>query len=454
MIDVSIINSEQQILSKLVKTNDWGVISRNALILEHFIRFPELAKIIFDYHEQTGKVISEATLMGMTSEVEYLFLEDGFRFEDEEDLASDILVKYFYTKDFAKEANKCIVEAETQPQKAMQAMAVFCNRNAKIIFNDKLGKSYLENHEESLERLQRSIDMKDKIIKTGISELDTAIGGYRTDKELMAVVGRMNEGKSWFVLWLAVLGMKQGKRVFYYSGETPREQVEFRISTLLFNYPNFDLIMYNLTDSDYKNYKELVEANARKYTGDITIVTPEDDLDNKKLTIESLRGELNKENYDIIVIDQLSEMETLDKAFRGNTKLKYKQITDELAHLSSEMHIPVVLACQANRETQDGELKDVPGLKEIADSDDIARVATTVIGMCQLEGPQLKIKVTKARFVGKDTELYYAWDINHGIFEFVGDSNNRVSPKPKNRQQNERRERQNKHEEQSYEDVF
>ena len=96
MIDVSIINSEQQILSKLVKTNDWGVISRNALILEHFIRFPELAKIIFDYHEQTGKVISEATLMGMTGEVEYLFLEDGFRFEDEEDSTTKSYAGYGY----------------------------------------------------------------------------------------------------------------------------------------------------------------------------------------------------------------------------------------------------------------------------------------------------------------------------------------------------------------------
>ena len=159
--------------------------------------------------------------------------------------------------------------------------------------------------------------------------------------------------------------------------------------------------------------------------------------------------------YDLVIIDQLSEMDYENGKYKGNTKQMYKCITDDLAHISSELKTPIVVLCQANRETKDGELKDVPTLKEIADSDDIARVATTVVGMCQLENTQLKLKVTKARFIGKGTELIYDWDINLGYFTFLGNGDSKtINTKPKNRQQNERRERQNKHEEQSYEDVF
>lgn len=460
-----IANSEQQILSIIVRSRSWAIVEKYGITLDLFDPdgpFINLAKMIFEYHEETGAVMAEATIAGRTNDVDYLMLgDDSYKdFQEEELLVKDLRIKHFFRTQFTPAANNCIRDAQDEPIKAMREFAKFLYKNNTIIFDDEKGSNYLEDYKQALDVNKEVLASKSNFISTGIEELDEAIGGLYLNKELFVLVGRMNEGKSWVGLKMAVESMKKGKKVFYYSGETPEEQVRFRIATLLFNYPNKKLMTYNLTDDDFNDYCQLVESNAKKYTGDITIVTPEDDLNNSKLDVLTLKSELYKkyydaDKYDLVIIDQLSEMDYENGKYRGNTKQMYKCITDDLAHISSELKTPIVVLCQANRETKDGELKDVPTLKEIADSDDIARVATTVVGMCQLENTQLKLKVTKARFIGKGTELIYDWDINLGYFTFLGNGDSKtINTKPKNRQQNERRERQNKHEEQSYEDVF
>ena len=264
------------------------------------------------------------------------------------------------------------------------------------------------------------VTRRDVIIPTGFDSIDKGIGGLRTLKELCIVFARLNQGKSWVACKMAVEALKRGNRVLYYSGESPVEHVNYRLDTLLFGYPNNKLMVYDLNETNLEDYKSLRLANKNKYNGEIEIVTPEDHLSNKKLTVGELRGILQRGQYDYVIIDQLSEMEE-DGKLSQNTKLKYKKITDQLAHLSSEFRTPIVLMCQANRYagdtgTEENE-NECPELKDIADSDDIARVCTTAISICQPKQGELKLEVKKARFMGKNTSARYSWNVNIGEFE-------------------------------------
>ena len=92
-----------------------------------------------------------------------------------------------------------------------------------------------------------------------------------------------------------------------------------------------------------------------------------------------------------------------------------------MIHLSAEFRTPIVLMCQANRYagdtgTEENE-NECPELKDIADSDDIARVCTTAISICQPKQGELKLEVKKARFMGKNTSARYSWNVNIGEFE-------------------------------------
>ena len=202
-------------------------------------------------------------------------------------------------------------------------------------------------------------------------------------------------------------------------------------------------MVYDLTEVDLDDYTSLRMCNVAKYDGEIEIITPEDHLNNRKLTVGELRGILQRGKYDYVIIDQLSEMEEDGKPSQ-NTKLKYKRISDELAHLSSEFKTPIVLMCQASRlagdkGTEENE-NECPELKDIADSDDVARVCTTAISICQPKPGELKMAVKKARFTGKNTEARYIWGINYGTFEEIENTSgpeDNIKPKRPQRQRKE-----------------
>ena len=113
-----------------------------------------------------------------------------------------------------------------------------------------------------------------------------------------------------------------------------------------------------------------------------------------------------------------------------------------MAHLSSEFKTPIELMCQANRQAGDtgtDENKNTcPELKDIADSDDIARVCTTAISVCQPTKGELLLEVKKARFTGKDCRASYEWNPNLGTFKSTcrGPADN-LKPKRPQRQRKE-----------------
>lgn len=417
MGQLTIANAHIQMINFILSEGNLDEYKKYNLVPEMFGDFASLMTRILQFSETYGELPVVDTVIDWDSE--FYICEEV---QDPSILARQLQIDYFYTHEFNKMLNRTISNAQIEPEQAMQQMAEFCRTHTDIIYDKVKSYKYQEQAEEQVQLLRDMVTRKDVIVPTGFDAIDREIGGLRTIKELCVVYARMNQGKSWVACKMAVEALKRGNRVLYYSGESPVEHVNYRLDTLLFGYPNKDLMVYDLSDSDLSNYESIRMANRTKYSGEIEIVTPEDHLSNRKLTVGELRGILQRGQYTYIVIDQLSEMEEDGKPSQ-NVKLKYKKITDQLAHLSSEFRTPIVLMCQANRlagdtGTEENE-NECPELRDIADSDDIARVCTTAIAICQPKAGELKLEVKKARFTGKNSSARYSWDINHGTFEEI-----------------------------------
>lgn len=432
MAKLIIANAPQQVITTIIDNGDITVLSRYNLTSDMFGPYKEHIERIQAYYNQYGHTPGESTIESWWEE--NILTETV---EPEEEITRQLQIDYFYTHSFNKMLNRTIDNVQIDPEQAMKEMAEFCRENQELIYGKVKSHRYQGDAQEEIDTLRDMVSRKDVIIPTGFDAIDAAIGGLRTIKELCVVFARMNQGKSWVACKMAVESLKRGKKVLYYSGETPVEHVNYRLDTLLFGYPNNKLMLYDLNESDLTDYVSLRTSNQTKYSGEIEIVTPEDHLNNRKLTVGELRSILQRENYDLVIVDQLSEMDEDGKPSQ-NTKIKYKNITDRLAHLSSEFKTPIVLMCQASRlagdvGTEENE-NECPELKDIADSDDIPRVCTTAISICQPKPGELKLAVKKARFVGKDTTARYLWTINTGDFEEISSSNtggSNINIKPK-----------------------
>lgn len=435
MAQIVISNSPIQFINLLISERSLDEYKKYNLIPEMFGPYEGLMNKILQFTEEYGETPVLETVFEWDED-----FYDCLEVQDPEILARQMQVDYFYRTKFNKKLNECIDNVQINPEEAMRSLAQFCIENTEIIYGKVKSYKYQEQAQEQVDNLKDMVTRKDVIIPTGFAAIDKAIGGLRTIKELCVIFARMNQGKSWVACKMAVEALKSGNKVLYYSGESPVEHVNYRLDTLLFGYPNNKLMVYDLTEVDLEDYTSLRMCNVSKYDGEIEIITPEDHLNNRKLTVGELRGILQRGQYDYVIIDQLSEMEEDGKPSQ-NTKLKYKRISDELAHLSSEFKTPIVLMCQASRlagdtGTDENE-NECPELKDIADSDDVARVCTTAISICQPKPGELKMAVKKARFTGKNTEARYIWGINYGTFEEIENTSgpaDNIKPKRPQRQ--------------------
>lgn len=147
-------------------------------------------------------------------------------------------------------------------------------------------------------------------IKTGFNELDDIIGGWDRNEELATIVARSNMGKSWLLIKFAQAAVEQGLRCGFYSGEMSYNKVGYRFDTLLSHISNTALTKGNIeVQNDYKRY---LDSLPNKYAGCLEVLTPE--MIGGPAGVSDLRAFVERENLDILFIDQHSLLEDDRKA--------------------------------------------------------------------------------------------------------------------------------------------
>ena len=243
-------------------------------------------------------------------------------------------------------------------------------------------------------------------ITSGFEELDEVTHGWLPGNELVSIVGRINQGKSWILQKFLAEANKQGKRVLMYSGEMSAKEVMYRHLTLKHNISNTQLITGDISESEQIEIKQLLMDDTILFH----IVTPKD-LGGEQLTITKLKMLALQYKPDIIGIDQLSLMKD-EKRKRGDgTKEQYAHISQDLFNLSTLLEIPILLAVQANRGRASEDKIENPELTNIAGSDDVGANSSRVISLATKDG-EMTLKLIKNRYgkVGWEREFFINFD--------------------------------------------
>ena len=258
--------------------------------------------------------------------------------------------------------------------------------------------------------LERTQDFSKYYVKTGFSELDELVGGWDRLEEYATIVARPGVGKSWVLLRCAMAAAEQGLRAGLYSGEMSEVKVGYRFDTLAGHISNSGIIHGNAELMN--SYKAFLDSMENRFSGCIKVITPK--MIKHSATVMDLEAFIEKENLDILFIDQHSLMEDQRKAKDPVTRAA--NISKDLKNLQVLKRIPIITVSQQNRNMVDE--NSVIDVSHIAQADRIGQDSTIVIFLEQ-KNHVLTMHLAKSRVNGAGVKLKYAIDLDKGVFQFI-----------------------------------
>lgn len=392
-----------QFINRVLQDKDPSLITLNNLGKDYFSEYPEEFEFINNHIKTYNKVPDVETFINKFPDFEICEVHEPNTYllkELSEKRKTNLLALSF---------NK--IRDLIYDNKIDEATAVYKNiydqlSTTNTITSVDLLKD-LSRYDAYVERLGNF----DKFyIKTGFKELDKIIGGWDREEELATIVARTNYGKTWIMLKCASSAVEQGLNVGIYSGEMSERKVGYRIDTLLGHISNGGLIHGN--ESIQNEYKRYIESLPTKYKGSLKVLTPQSI--GGPAGVSALRSFIQKENLDILFIDQHSLLED-DR--RAKTPVeRASNISRDLKNLQVMEKIPIVAVSQQNRSSTEAGVDTTM----IAQSDRIGQDSTVILFL-EKKDNELKIKLVKSRDSENGKELKYIVDFNTGNFTFVPD---------------------------------
>lgn len=398
-----------QVISKIINDGSTSIVDDFMLTREYFTGWEEEYDFIMEHKNQYGAVPDEATFRLKFPKVKLVKVDEPVEF-----LVDSIREEYLFSK------TKPVLE------KASELMGT----------NSNLAVEYLLNSMKNLEptyrvkgvdivadadiRYQQFVERKAHperwFFTTGFQELDDMIHGINRKGELLVIIARINQGKSWILEKICTHIWQIGYNVGYVSPEMVVESIGYRFDTLYANYSNNGLAWSKdeINQEEYKDYIEKLKQSPNKF-----IVAEPSDF-NRSITVTKLRNWIKQNKLDFVAIDGIKYL--VDERGRRTDKVTDNRahISEDLLALSIELGVPICVVSQVNRSgvVEKGS-NDTPKLENISDSDGIGQVATKVLAIHQKEYGVLVISSEKNRDGIVGGKLTYDWNINTGEFTFM-----------------------------------
>ena len=406
---------ELQILSKVLATKDNSIITDNLLTEEYFVKYRDCFNFIQEHVEKYGNVPDEATfLSNFTDEKGNPLVELVEVNETNTYLVNKIREEYLFSK--------CVPVV----QRTAELLKTDSNAAAEYLMHelpnlepnyDIDGIDIIANAQDRYEQfIDRKSHQENWFFESGYKELDELIHGIQRGEELLVIVARTNQGKSWILEHMCAHVWKTGFNVGYMSPEMSANSIGFRFDTLFNNFSNSGL-MWGKNDVEDSEYEDYIKSLPEKHKNKFIVSTPK--MFGDAVTVTKLKNWVKKFKLDMIGIDGITYLSD-ERYKRGDNKTtSLTNISEDLMSLSVELGIPILVVVQANR----GGVKDDPNaspeLEDIRDSDGISHNASTVISVKQKTNNVLDLVVKKQRFGARDKKVSYIWDINKGKFEWI-----------------------------------
>ena len=396
-----------QIISKILETKDYSIITNNLLDVTYFTGYEEEFNFIKDHYEQYGTVPDKSTFNSRFGDIKLLDVQES----------DEWLVDTIREEDLYRRSVPVI-------QKAAELLKVNSNEAVEYIQKELpnlqpqyrvKGTDIIHDSTRLKEFAERANNPEAFFFTTGLEELDAVIHKIKRGNELLVIVARTNQGKSWMLAKICTHVWQIGFNVGYISPEMSPSEIAYRFDTLYKNYSNSDLLQgrYTPDNEDYPDYILDLAKNKNQFI----VSTPLDFA--KKITISKLRNYVKQYNLDLLAIDGITYL-TDERYKRGDNKTtSLTNISEDLKLLSLELGVPILVVVQANRGgVIDKDSEGTPELENIKDSDGIGHNATKVISLRQKE-EVLEVGIKKLRDAKVGGKLKYNWNIDKGEFQYI-----------------------------------
>lgn len=400
---------QNQLINKLLISQDKSILTLNNLTDEFFSDYKDEFNFIKNHTQQYGKIPDKATFISRFPDFDFIEVNEPIKYLLDaiyEDRNKRLLAKTF------NKVRECLTEGNVE-----EAMRVYTSSQKQLLTAKHITCTNLyEDLSRYDEYVERSQNIAHYFVKTGFPELDEVIGGWDRKEELAVITARTNQGKSFITTKMAAAAAQQGLNVLIFNGEMTTSKVGYRLDTLLSHISNTQLIRGNANaQMDYKRFLEDIKTNLK---GSIKLMTAKDV--EGPITVSTLEAFIERENGDILFVDQYSLMEDQQK---GKTQTeRFANISKDLKLLQSKKQIPIITVAQLNRQ-KDENGEDTIDTTMIGMSDRIAQDATAVIGISRDKKDKklMKLQIVKARDAEIGRKLSYIADFDKGIFSFVPD---------------------------------
>jgi replicative DNA helicase len=421
---------ELQLLNYILEKKSMAIVQQNGITLDYFVTYASEAEFIYNHYDKYNTVPDKETFLTTFEDFDLFIVSESEQF-----MVETLKEQHLYNQmvPFVNNINNLVAEdSDKAIQYAQDELSRLAGISVKIVPGYDIVKNAPERGKEYQTRLEAEGLMG---ITTGIPEFDEITHGWFPGEELVVIVGRTNEGKTWVLLFFLVAAWKAGKRVLMYSGEMPKDIVGFRVDTLAEHFSHSALTTGSpdLGDGkkpeDYQEYLNNISKDPK--LPPFIVVTPKD-FGGRKPTVKDIDALIEQYKPDIVGLDQLSLMEDGRSGHGQPERIRFTHISEDLYLLSEKRGVPILTPSQANRDSakKKDDDEETPELHEISESDGIGQNATRVIGMKQINNT-LKLTVRKSRYSKKGGEILVLWDIDRGLIKpFMAvskDNNNNVT---------------------------
>lgn len=393
-----------QILSKIINTNDYSIIENNFLTEEYFDGFLNEYNFIKKHIAQYGNVPDKTTFLANFPNFEFTEVKESDKY-----LVDTIREERLFSK-LVPVIQKSAELSNTDSNEAVKYLLASVK---ELEPNYNLGGTDIisQAQERYEEYVKRKNNQDASFFTCGFEELDDITHGIQRGEELYVIFARTNQGKSWIVEKMCTHVWQLGYNVGYISPEMTANSIGYRFDTLYNNFSN-KALMWGKGDLSQEEYEQYIK-NLTEKQNKFIVATPLDF--DKKITVTKLKNWVQQYKLDMIAVDGITYM-TDERYKRGDNKTTtLTNISEDLMSLSVELHIPILVVVQANRENT-----DAPELENIRDSDGISHNASKVLSIKQIKDSNVvELCVKKQRFGIVNQTLRYHWDIDLGKFTFV-----------------------------------
>jgi len=402
--------SQVQLISYIINTKDFSVISQNNLDDKFFFNYKAEFNFIKNHYEQYRSVPDKLTFLNVFPEFDVVDVNEPLTYLLEQ-IYSDYNASYLATR-FNK-IKKMLENNETDA-----AVDYFMKSTENLHVGSVMSCTNLLEDTSRYDRyLERTTNQSKFYISTGFPELDKIIGGIDRENEDFVISARPGQGKTQLLVKMACAASMQGLTVGIFEGEMSKDKIGYRIDTFLGHIKNSSMNRGDLYIQ--KEYERYIRSLAVSGYGPIKIITQNDVAGD--MTVDALRAFIEKEHLDILFVDQYSLLE--DKRHGKQEFERVGNIAKDIKSLQVEKHIPIISVSQMNRTKTEGELDT----SQISLSDKIPQYATILIMLEQKDqeetdpnNPKLiTLNITKSRDGGDHRKVQYGVNFNTGEWNYI-----------------------------------